>query len=100
VSGTPTGPSPRGLIGSSVGASPPGARGAGCLPHPGGSGSFAIDRWLLAAEPGDLVQLPAVFVTALGPQNPLKQVQRIRCGAWLRKKLASAAEDELQPWAA
>jgi hypothetical protein len=47
-----------------------------------------------------MVQLPAVFVTALGPQNPLKQVQRIRCGAWLRKKLASAAEDELQPWAA
>jgi hypothetical protein len=55
---------------------------------------------LLAAEPGDLVQLPEKIKTALGPQNPLMQVQRIRCGAWLRKKLASAAEDELQPWAA
>jgi formylglycine-generating enzyme required for sulfatase activity len=61
----------------------------------GGAGktslAFAIARWWLAGEPGDVVRLPVLIETALAPRETV--ADRVR--SWLSNQLAGAAEEEL-----
>ena len=61
----------------------------------GGAGktslAFAIARWWLAGEPGDVVRLPVLIETALAPRETV--ADRVR--SWLSNQLVGAAEEEL-----
>ncbi len=63
----------------------------------GGAGktslAFAIARWWLAGEPGEVVRIPVLIETALSPREMV--VDRVR--GWLGGQLAGAPEGDLEP---